>query len=130
MTNKILYSITCAILVWILGVSCYYLSSLLTILENTNLQSNIALALAIVPCACLGTYLFYKRRFIKPSLLALIFIGVSILLDVLVTVPLFIIPNGGSFSDFFGDALFYTLVVEFYFIVLYFGKHITRRVEA
>ena len=130
MINKILYSTICAILVWILGVSCYYLSSFLTILENTQLQSNIVVALAILPFACIGTYLFYKRSLIKPSVLALIFIGVSIVLDALVTVPLFIIPNGGSFSEFFGDAIFYTLAVEFYFIVLYYGNHITQRFEA
>ncbi|WP_460190094.1 hypothetical protein [Urechidicola sp. KH5] len=130
MINKIVYSITCAILVWVLGVSCYYLSSFLTILENTELQSNIVLVLAIVPCASIGTYLFYKKSFIKPSVLALIFIGVSIVLDALVTVPMFIIPNGGSFSEFFGDAIFYTLVVEFYFIVLYYGNYLTQKVKA
>ncbi|GAB1308575.1 hypothetical protein KH5_12580 [Urechidicola sp. KH5] len=102
----------------------------MTILENTELQSNIVLVLAIVPCASIGTYLFYKKSFIKPSVLALIFIGVSIVLDALVTVPMFIIPNGGSFSEFFGDAIFYTLVVEFYFIVLYYGNYLTQKVKA
>ena len=130
MINKIIYSVVCAILVWVLGVSCYYLSSFLTILPNIQLQSNIVLALAIIPCACIGTNLFYKKSFIKPSVLALIFIGISILLDALITVPVFVIPNGGSFSDFFGDPVFYTLVVEFYFIVLYYGEHLNQRFEA
>jgi uncharacterized RDD family membrane protein YckC len=63
----------------------------------------------------------------KPSSLALIFIVVAIILDVLITVPVFIIPNEGSYSKFFGDPIFYTIVVEFYFTVLYFGNYLTKK---
>ena len=130
MINKNLYSIICAILVWVLGISCYYLSSLIPILENTNLQSNIVLVIAIIPCACIGSYLFYKKSYLKPSALALTFIGVSVLLDALITVPLYIIPDGGSYLAFFGDTMFYILVVEFYFVVFYFGAYLTKKVSS
>lgn len=126
MINKILFSIACAALTWILGVYSCLLSSSITILENSGLQSNIVLALAIIPCACLETYLFYDKTFMRPSTLALTFIVVSIVLDSLITVPLFIIPNGGSYSQFFGDPIFYTSVVEFYFIVVYYRSFINR----
>lgn len=127
--SKKLYSIVCAMLVWLLGVSFYLISFYVPVLENTELQSNITLALAIIPSSCLGTYLFYKKSYIKPTALALTFVIVAIVLDVLITVPVFIIPNGGSYSDFFGDPMFYTLVVEFYFIVLYFGKYLTKKIK-
>lgn len=127
--SKKLYSIVCAMLVWLLGVSFYLSSFYVPVLENTELQSNITLALAIIPSSCLGTYLFYKKSYIKPTALALTFVIVAIVLDVLITVPVFIIPNGGSYSDFFGDPMFYTLVVEFYFIVLYFGKYLTKKIK-
>lgn len=127
--SKKLYSIVCAMLVWLLGVSFYLLSFYVPVLENTELQSNITLALAIIPSSCLGTYLFYKKSYIKPTALALTFVIMAIVLDVLITVPVFIIPNGGSYSDFFGDPMFYTLVVEFYFIVLYFGKYLTKKIK-
>lgn len=116
-------------LVWLLGVSFYLLSFYVPVLENTKLQSNITLALAIIPSSCIGTYLFYKKSYIKPTALALTFVIMAIVLDVLITVPVFIIPNGGSYSDFFGDPMFYTLVVEFYFIVLYFGKYLTKKIK-
>lgn len=130
MISKKLFSIICAILVWILGVSFYLLSFYVPILENPELQSNIVLVIAIMPSACLGTYLFYKKSYIKPSVLALTFIIVATILDALITVPVFVIPNGGSYSEFFGDPMFYTIVVELYFIVLYYGNHLTKKLEA
>ncbi|WP_223033496.1 DUF5367 family protein [Hanstruepera marina] len=126
MISKNLFSILCGILVWILGVSFYLLSFYVPILENPELQSNIALALGIIPSAGIGTYVFYTKSHIKPSLLGLTFVMVATLLDVIITVPVFIIPNGGSYSEFFGDPMFYTIVVEFYLIVFYFGKHLTQ----
>ncbi|WKK67058.1 DUF5367 family protein [Lutimonas zeaxanthinifaciens] len=130
MISKKLYSIVCAILVWILGLSFYLLSFYVPVLKNPELQSNIVLALAIIPSSCLGTYLFYKKRYLKPTSLALTFITVAIVMDMLITVPVFVIPNGGSYSSFFGDPMFYTLVVEFYFIVLYYGNYLTKTAEA
>lgn len=130
MINKNLFSIVCGIVVWVLGVSLYLLSFYVPILENSELQSNIVLALGIIPSACLGTYLFYKKSYIKPSALGLTFVVVAILLDTIITVPVFVIPNGGSYSEFFGDPMFYTIVVEFYFIVLYFGTHLTKKLKA
>jgi hypothetical protein len=130
MISKNLFSIVCAILVWILGVSFYLLSFYVPILENPELQSNVALALGIIPSACLGTYLFYTKSYIKPSALALTFLLVATILDALITVPVFIIPYGGSYSKFFGDPMFYTIAVEFYFFVLYFGTHLTKKIKA
>jgi len=129
MINNKLFSIVCAILVWILGVSLYQLSFYVPFLENPEQQSNIVLVIAIIPSACLGTYLFYKKSYMKPSALALTFIILATVLDVLITVPAFIIPNGGSYSEFFGDPMFYTIIIEFYFIVLYFGNHLTKKIK-
>jgi hypothetical protein len=127
MKDKIVFSTLYGVLVWILVVSFYLLSFFIPVLENTELQSNIVLVFAIIPCSCLGTYLFYKKYYIKPSLLALIFIMVATILDSIITIPVFIIPNGGSYSNFFGDPMFYTIVVEFYFIVLYFGNNLNKK---
>ncbi len=129
MISKNLFSIVSGVLVWVLGVSFYLLSFYVPILENPELQSNIALALGIIPSACIGTYLFYTKSYIKPSQLGLTFVMVATLLDVIITVPVFVIPNGGSHSEFFGDPMFYTILVEFYFIVFYFGTHLTQKAK-
>jgi len=129
MKSNTIFSIMCGMVVWVLALSFYLLSYYVPILENTERQANIVLALAIIPSACVGTYLFYKKHQMNPPTLALTFIIVATVLDVLVTVPLFIIPNGGSYSAFFGDPMFYTIIVEFYFIVLYFGNYISKKLS-
>jgi hypothetical protein len=127
MIRKHLFSIVCGMLVWGLGLSFYLLSFYIPILENPELQSNVVLALGIVPSACLGTYLFYTKRYIKPSALGLTFVIVAALLDVIITVPVFVISNGGSYLEFFGTPMFYMIMVEFYVIVFYFGNHLTHK---
>ncbi len=126
MASKIFYSTLCGVLVWILGVSFYLLSFQISVLENPELQSNIILVFGIIPSSILGTYLFYKKIYMRPPSLAITFIIIATILDAFITVPVFIIPNGGSYSEFFGDPMFYILVVEFYFIVMYFGNHLTK----
>ena len=118
MINKKVFSILCAILVWFIAVSFYLVSFYIPILENPEQQANITLILGIIPSACLGTYLFYRKGYMKPSVLALTFIAVASLLDALITVPVFIIPNGGSYSEFFGDLMFYTIIVEFTYLIM------------
>lgn len=123
--NRLL-SIVYAILVWVLGVIFYLASYYVPVLDNPELQANIVLAFAIIPCACFGTYLYYRKGHMKPNLLAFIFVAIAVLLDVLITVPVFILPSGGSYIEFFKNPMFYIIVVEFYLIVLNFGKFLTK----
>lgn len=129
MKNRII-SILCTILVWALGVSFYLASFYTPILENPELQANIVLVIGIIPSSILGTYLFYRKGEMKPVILALIFVIIAVLLDALITVPVFIIPAGGNYSEFFSDHMFYIILVEFYFIVLYFGKYLTQKLKS
>lgn len=130
MINKNLFSIVCAILIWVLGLCAYLLSFYIPVLENQDLQANIVLASALIPSACLGTYVFYKKSYLKPVALALVFIMVITILDACITVPVFIIPNGGSYPQFFGDPKFYAIALELYLIVLYFGNYLTNKATA
>ena len=130
MIRKKIVSVLFAMLVWTLGVSFYLLSFYVPVLENPELQSNIVLAATIIPSACIGTYLFYRNSYIRPAALALTFVIVATILDVLVTVPVFMIPNGGSYSTFFGDPMFYIIAVELYFVVVYYGNHLTNTANA
>lgn len=126
MKNRI-SSILHAILVWVLGVSFYLGSYYVPILENQEQQANIVLAIGIIPSALLATYLYYRKRKMKPAVLALTFVSIAVLLDVLITVPVFVIPAGSSYSEFFQNPMFYTIVVEFYFMVFFFGNHLIQK---
>ncbi|MFD2725691.1 DUF5367 family protein [Hyunsoonleella rubra] len=130
MIRNRLLSIASAILVWALAVSFYLLSFYAPILDNSEQQGNVVLALAIIPSACLGTYLFYRKGQMKPSALATTFVAIAAVLDILVTVPVFVIPAGGTYSEFFKDPMFYFIVVEFYCVVLFYGNHLTKTLKA
>jgi uncharacterized membrane protein YfcA len=123
-------AILSAIMVWILGVTAFLLSYSFSVLSNPDLQANITLILAIIPSVCLGTYLYYKKGRITPAKLALIFMSIATILDVLITVPTFIIPAGGSYATFFSDPMFYIIMVEFYCITTYFGNYFIKKQQA
>lgn len=126
MKNSIL-SLLGGIVVWLMGVSIYLISYYIHILENQELQTNISLAIGIVPSALTGTYLFYRNGKMKPTSLALTFVLVAASLDALITVPVFVIPSGGSYAEFFGDPMFYTIMIEFFFLTTYFAKYLNTQ---
>lgn len=128
MKNR-LFSIICGILVWMLGVSFYLISFSIPILNNSELQANLVLVIGVIPSAILGTYIFYQKAQMKPSTLALTFMGVAALLDALFTVPVFVIPSGGSYASFFSNPMFYIILVEFYFLVFYFGNFLIKKTQ-
>ena len=123
-------AILTAIMVWIVGVTAFLLSYSFPFLSNPAMQANITLVLAIIPSVCFGTYVFYKKGKTSPSNLALIFMSTAAILDLLVTVPIFIIPAGGSYTEFFTDPMFYIIMVEFYCITTYFGNYFIKKQQA
>ncbi|MGI9546420.1 MAG: DUF5367 family protein [Flavobacteriaceae bacterium] len=111
--------ILAGILVWILGVCAFITSYTLPVLEDLELQSNIALAIAIIPAAWLGARVYYlKGNKTNGFLVGLFMVLVAVVLDALITVPFLIIPNGGGFSEFFTTASFWLIASEYYLIVL------------
>ena len=65
-------------LTWVMGVCVFLGSYAIPLLENPELQANIALTIFIIPIACLGTHLYYRRGSFSPLSLAFIFITVAI----------------------------------------------------
>ena len=65
-----------------------------------------------------------------PSALALTYIIVAALLDAIITVPQFIIPYGGTYSEFFGDPIFYVILVVYYLTVFFSGNHLSKKIKA
>lgn len=106
-------------LIWFLGSSFYTASYLFPFLEDVELQANLVLAVALIPNAWLGAWLYYRRGTNMPGLQAgLLMLITAIVMDAFVTVPLFIIPNGGSHTAFFGAIEFWLIALE-YFLVVY-----------
>ena len=112
--------------VWILGVSAFSILYMLPIMEDRYLQANIGLALVVPPLVWLGTWIYYKReKFTHGLKLGLLMLMASATLDALITVPILIIPYGGSYASFFGSLDFWLIAIEFILVSLtYWYLHV------
>ncbi len=125
--KNLVASVCYAFLVWLLGVSFFLESFYVPLLKNSELQANLVLAVAIIPNACLGTYLFYRKEELSSLLLAFIYVFVAVVLDAFITVPLFILPEGGTYQSFFGALSFSLIALEYFVIVFVYGRFLTSK---
>ncbi|WP_350287397.1 DUF5367 family protein [uncultured Croceitalea sp.] len=111
---KHLRAIGIGIIIWIIGVSVYSVSFYIPILENAAQQANTALFIVVMPLVWFGARQYYRKNNKTSGYwVGLTFFLVAATLDALITVPLFIIPNGGSHSEFFTDLGFWIIGLEF-----------------
>ena len=105
--------------IWILGILAFLLSSSISLLNDPELQGNLALAIALIPIVALGTKLYFKKyKQANPFLVGLIFFTTVFALDALITVPVLMAPYQISHADFFLAIPFWLIAVEFYAIVI------------
>lgn len=104
-------------IIWIIGVSLYSLSFFIPILENVEFQANLVLILAVIPLVWYGTKVSFKNSpNSKGPVVGTIFFVTAAVLDALVTVPYLVIPNGGSYYQFYTDPGFWLIGFEFILI--------------
>ncbi|MEM6718155.1 MAG: DUF5367 family protein [Bacteroidota bacterium] len=113
-----------SLLVYVIGITFYIGSYYLPILENPELQSNIVLAIAIIPASILGAAFYYRNNTITNGLtLGLLLFFITVILDACITVPVFIIPEGGNHYDFFTNLWFWFIGVEYVFSVYLYSRY-------
>jgi hypothetical protein len=112
-----------SIIVYMLGILAYVGSFFIPIMNNPELQANLVLAIAIMPAAYLGAHIYYKKPHgTHGFVLGIAMFVCAIILDAIITVPIFIIPNGGSHLSFFGDPGFWLIGLEYILVVLAYWK--------
>ena len=118
---KHLKAISIGIIIWIIGVSVFTLSSYISILENAEQQANMLLFISVIPLVWYGTKQYYKKNTNTHGYwVGQTFFLTATALDAIITVPVFVIPNGGSYHQFFTDLVFWLIGFEFIIIaVLY-----------
>lgn len=105
------------VIVWMIGVSVYSISFYIQILENPEFQANIILTMAVIPLVWFGAKAFYKKENnVSGMLLGLTLFFTAGILDAVFTVPYLIIPNGGSYEQFYTDLGFWLIGLEFVII--------------
>ena len=120
-----------SIIVYIIGIVAFIGSFLVPIMEDPDYQANLVLMVAIIPAALTGARLYYRRGHDTHGMLlgAVMFLG-AMILDAVITVPVFIIPQGGNHLSFFGDPGFWLIALEYIAIVAVYGTlHKSRRIS-
>lgn len=124
---KVIRSILIGIGIWILAVSFYTFSYQFSIMENPDQQANMVLFTVVMPLVWLGSFLYYKSdRTTNGYRVGQTFLMVAAFLDALITVPIFVIPNGGNHYTFFTDPSFWIIAFEmvatatlYYYTIVY-----------
>lgn len=118
--------------VYALGLIAFVGSYFVSIMNDPDLQANIVLMVAIIPAAYLGTYLYYRRGNTTHGLvLGGAMFSSAIVLDAIITVPVFIIPHGGNHLSFFGDPGFWLIGFEYVAVVAAYWKFkVAKHAEA
>ena len=124
---KVIRAILIGVGIWGLAVSCYTLSYQFPILEDPDQQANMVLFSVVMPLVWLGSYFFYKNASTTHGfIVGEVFLAVAAFLDAVITVPLFIVPNGGNHYTFFTDPGFWIIALEmiatatlYYYIRIY-----------
>ena len=107
-----------AVLAYVLGVAAFISSFFVSILSDPELQANLVLMFAIIPAAAFGAHIYYRKGHQTHGLVLgmAMFFG-TMILDALITVPIFIMPNGGNHIDFFTDPGFWLIGLEYVAVV-------------
>ena len=114
--------------IWMIGVTLFTIATLLPISNDPEMQGNLTLALSFIPLAWFGSRYYFKREpQSKGYQLALVLAIVAIVLDAIITVPLFFLPHGVGYADFFGAPGFWFLMAELTGIVVLYDYLRRRR---
>lgn len=107
-------SILLGIAIWIIGILFYSISYAIPILENPETQANIVLFVAVMPLVWFACSFYYKKdtktHGFKVGQTLLL---TAVALDALITVPFFVMPQGGSHYSFFTSLGFWIIAFEF-----------------
>ncbi len=110
--------ILAAAIAWTLGASAYIGSHFFTLMDDPEMQANTILAVALIPSAILGASFYYKKGATTNGFkLGTMMFLIAMCFDALITVPVFIIPEGGSHLSFFGDPGFWLIALEYMLVV-------------
>lgn len=99
------------VLVWMLVITTFTTLSSIPGIQDSLFKQSIIVSLLMVCYATLGAILYYKKGNRDHGLkVGVVISATALALDVLVTVPFFEIPAGGSYQSFFTSSALWILV--------------------
>jgi Family of unknown function (DUF5367) len=107
-------AILLGIVIWTIAILFYSISYAIPILENQDTQANIVLFVVVMPLVWFGSYFYYKKDNKTHGLkVGQVLLLTAVALDALITVPFFVMPNGGNHYSFFTSLGFWIIAFEF-----------------
>ena len=97
---------------WTLGVASF-VSAFILPTSNPDLVANTVLFCAVPLVATVGARFYYADAAAKGVVLGLFMFTVAGSLDAVITVPLLIMPAGGTYQSFYGDPGFWIIGIEY-----------------
>ena len=97
---------------WTLGVASF-VSAFLLPTSNPDLVANTVLFCAVPLVATVGARFYYQQAESNGFVLGLFMFTVAGSLDAIITVPLLIMPAGGTYQSFYGDPGFWIIGIEY-----------------
>jgi hypothetical protein len=97
---------------WTLGVASFVAAFLLPT-SNPDLVANTVLFCAVPLVATVGARFYYQQAESNGFVLGLFMFAVAGSLDAIITVPLLIMPAGGTYQSFYGDPGFWIIGIEY-----------------
>ena len=111
---KTIRAILLGVGIWFIAVTFYAISYHVPFLENLDQQANIVLFIIVMPLVWLGCYYYYKQdKTTHGYKIGQVMLLTAVILDASITVPVFVIPNGGSHYSFFTSINFWIIALEF-----------------
>ena len=101
-----------ALIAWTLGVASF-VAGYLVPSSDPDLVANTVLFCAVPLVATVGARFYYQQAESKGLFLGLFMFAVAGSLDAIITVPLLIMPAGGSYKSFYGDPGFWIIGIEY-----------------
>jgi hypothetical protein len=118
---KIKRALLIGIAIWVIAILFYSISYYVPVLENAETQGNLVLFAVVMPLVWWGCSFYYrKEKNTHGYLVGQTLLLTAVVLDAFITVPFFIIPNGGNHYSFFTSLGFWMIALEFLLVaVLY-----------
>ncbi|WP_323756034.1 DUF5367 family protein [Roseivirga sp.] len=115
---NIKHAIVSSIIVYVLLIPVFIGSFYVPLIDDPDLQANLALMVAMLPAAYLAAHIYYRKGHKTNGLVLGLFMFLNaIVLDAIITVPVFIIPLGGDHLSFFSDISFWLIGLEYVTII-------------
>ena len=107
-------AILLGIAIWLIAILFYSISYVIPILEDLDTQADVVLFVVVMPLVWFACSFYYKKDTKTHGLkVGQTLLLTAVALDALITVPLFVIPNGGNYYSFFTSMGFWIIALEF-----------------